>query len=670
MTLVFALAVAFQGTPPASPPAPPPPPSPPHARAESLLAEGELRAARSALDEAVRRDPDDVRALVLLGRVHLAWPVVGRWKAWELFERAARRAPDEPEPRYRQALVGRHLQGDDGERLIRDAVFAVWRLDPGYRDTWALWAPLYKNEGHRRRAVAILSAHAGHSVADLRRAKLLVELGAEPEAAGLLDSIARRGRDDGTVWALMAQNALEAGDTTRGLDRYAEALRRAASDSLGLLWDQVAPIATPLEDSLYRALAPRERADFFRAFWARREPDLTTRENERVVEHFARLRHARARYPLLHPLAAYHRSPLRRALVGTLAPAVLQATREFGLRNQPLPGHSRLADEIAAAGLAVDARDLPEPDSVTRYRRFGLDGRGVIYLRYGEPQRRWIAAGTLGGDVELWSYTLDGRTVWLSFARATGGVDFGGDMVLYPTSRRELHNAALLLERDATALPAELALGAWFATFRDIAQDVQLLYLGSDADSGAAGVWDAAWHERERQRGDGLYRFRLAAGRYHVGLDGRRGGRFGRVRADVDVPWYWDDGPAVSSLLIATLAAVDTAGGRDAVARAMPADLRLPTEQPLVLYAEVYGLRPAADGSVAYEATYVFEPLDGGRPVALAFERRVRAALTLVERVTLDPRRVPRGRYRVRLVVRDHTSDLVARASTLIVTLR
>jgi hypothetical protein len=102
----------------------------PYARAESLLVEGELRAARQILERAVRGNRDDALAITLLGRVHLAWPVVGRFKAWDLFQRAAALDSANPEPRYLQAKVGEFLGGDDGERLIRDALYHVWRLDP------------------------------------------------------------------------------------------------------------------------------------------------------------------------------------------------------------------------------------------------------------------------------------------------------------------------------------------------------------------------------------------------------------------------------------------------------------------------------------------------------------------------------------------------------------
>lgn len=63
------------------------------ARIESLLGTGQLTEARRLAQEAVRRAPDQPAALLALGRTYLEWPLIGRFRAWQLFEDAARRAP-------------------------------------------------------------------------------------------------------------------------------------------------------------------------------------------------------------------------------------------------------------------------------------------------------------------------------------------------------------------------------------------------------------------------------------------------------------------------------------------------------------------------------------------------------------------------------------------------
>jgi tetratricopeptide (TPR) repeat protein len=479
-----------------------------YARAESLLVEGELGEARRELERAVRRDREDARALTLLGRVHLEWPVIGRWKAWDYLERAAKADTSYVEARYWQVQVGLHLAMEDGQWMIRRALLDVWRMDAEYRDTWEIADQIYWNNDHRRQAAEALAHDAGNPHSDLRRAWFLTQANEYPRAAALIDSLVAAGRDDAAVWALKAQCALERGDTTGGLSDYELALQRAESDTLGLLWRQVSGIASPEEDSLYAMLSPAERETFLRSFWSRREPDLNTAENERIVEHFARLAHARDYYPLLHPQATFHRSEINRTLYAGMSGAIIYSLGDaFGLTIVPMPGRSRLEDDIARVGLGVDIRDLPEPDSLTRYRNYGFDGRGLVYLRYGEPDRRLITVGPVPVDAEQWYYETPNGIVAITFASVVG------DMLVYPTNRTELHNSALVLETEDTSLPAELDVDAWVATFRGAIDGYHLVYVGATPDSGAVALWDTQWTEIARVVGSAPFVFHVGAGR-------------------------------------------------------------------------------------------------------------------------------------------------------------
>src|SRR4029077_4672128 len=119
-------------------------------RAESLLAAGHLASARRIAERLQDRRPDDPKVLVLLGRIHLAWPVVGRFQAESLFLHAARVAPEDPEPLYYLGKVGLALGGDDGEQIARRGLVPLLALDPEYRDAWALWLRLYRGDRERR----------------------------------------------------------------------------------------------------------------------------------------------------------------------------------------------------------------------------------------------------------------------------------------------------------------------------------------------------------------------------------------------------------------------------------------------------------------------------------------------------------------------------------------
>jgi hypothetical protein len=606
--------------------------------------------------------------LVLLGRAHLAWPVVGRFRAWRLFEEAARRARDPAESRYWQMQVGLRLGGADGERLSRDAFFKLLERTSAYRDMWEVWERLYRGENHRRRAVRLLEPRRDPASVT-RRAILLIELEAYAEADSLLVDLAARGLVDVAALALRAQAALEAGRAAEGERLYWHAVDRAAADTTDVLWRQVAMIASPEEEVEYFTTPADRRPDYFRGFWGRREPDLTTPGNERLAEHFRRLRVARREFALLHPSSAFHRSARARALRSGLGPAILARLGEFW-PGGVIPGRSRVEDQLQAAGVGVDIRDLPEPDSLTRYLRWGFDGRGLLFLRFGTPRERLVSAGP-GLDVEAWRYVVDGATVSLALARVTA--DGGGDFVIYPTSRGELHNAAVMLERDVSAVAPSMDLDVWVAFFRSANPELARrgfldVVVRPGTDSATVAIWDLADQELVRARGASPVTVTLREGVYRFGVDARAGARLGRVRDHLETPPLGPGWLAVSSLLMAVTP--DSAPDRGAMAHRMPADRVIVRDgAPVTLYAEVYDL-PDDRGMARYEVTYTFDPLGRERRVTLAFPRVRPAAPAVIERLTVQPGLVPPGRYRVTLAVRDRVLGLTARAVALDVDLR
>jgi tetratricopeptide (TPR) repeat protein len=644
------------------------------ARAESLLVRGRLPEARAVLEQVVRHNPSDPAALVLLGRVHLAWPVVGRFKAWHLFEEAARLDSRDPEPRYQQVQVGLALGGADGERLARDALFKILEIVPDYRDVWRIWHLLYEGDGHRRHAIRLL-AQFDDPASALRRADLLIRLEDYQSADSVLAVLARRCPDDPAVLALRAESAFETGDAADGESYYWRAVARSARDTADRLWHQIEAIASPEEEGLYWVTPPDGRPEYFQRFWARREPDLTTPLNERLAEHFMRLRHARRDFALLQPQSTFHRSPLWRALQGGRTAEILDRLGDFTVSTGVLPGHSALEDELTRAGVGVDLRDLPEPDSITRYARLGFDGRGLMYLRFGAPQERLISVGP-GVDVEAWRYVVDGRNVSLVFARATAGGGSsspGGDFVLYPTNARELHNTAMLLERDAPSRAATLPLAVWVAFFRAAdstaaSSGFHDVVIRTSPDSAGVAMWDLGDQEIVRAAGASPFTLRVRDGVYHFGADAHIGPLIGSVRRPMVVPPLGPGWLSVSSLLLAVTR--DTAPGRLAMARAMPADLVIERRgRPLTLYTEVYDL-PDRRGMADYDVVYTFEPVGRGSRVTFAFSRTVPATTTVIERLVVQPGQVPPGRYRVTLAVRDRVFGLRGQAVSLEVTLR
>jgi len=633
-----------------------------YARAESLLAAGALPSARRIAERLEREHPDDPRALILLGRVHLAWPVIGRWTADSLFARALALDPANLEAHYYGAKVGLALGGDDGESLARRHLEHLLVLDPAYRDTWALWRRLYRGDAERRRAAAARARHAGDGWSDLRRAGLLVELRDWPAAESLLLDLERRLPVIATPRALLAQSRFEQGRNIEGAADYAAALDRADNDPDTTLWRQVRSIATPAERAAW-ARGPRDRGAYFRLFWSRRDPHLATTLNERLGEHFRRAAEARRRFTLLHPASRWHHSSRWRALaggVGGLQGADLART-VTDARSQPciarLPG---VRDLPFAIGLGERAPEPPGEE--TPNIEDGLDDRGRVYVRHGPPQSRFAYA-----DGETWCYERPEGVLRVTFIRRTGGYGASGDMVFTPVMEGERESAAYLAVTDRPTLDADLRFTFWPASFRQ-RTDVRLteLLLFPESLAATAVLVDPSGSEVSRDSATGsVLRLSAPPGRYALLLDGDRGRRRGRYRGTVELPDYATGRPTVSSLL---LAAGDVPAERDALAAAAPAGLRLPDDRPLRVYAEVYGL-PAEQGRVRYLARYRFERLGrgflglgGARVTTIAFVRESAAATRVQESLVVDPGRLPRGRYRLQLEIVDEARG--ARASS------
>src|SRR5258705_11457133 len=86
-----------------------------YARAESLLAAGQINAAIDVARKLARREPDDPPVQLLLGPAYYPPPITGRYDALAAFQKAAPLAPNDPEPRYWQMRVCRDLGSDQGQ---------------------------------------------------------------------------------------------------------------------------------------------------------------------------------------------------------------------------------------------------------------------------------------------------------------------------------------------------------------------------------------------------------------------------------------------------------------------------------------------------------------------------------------------------------------------------
>jgi len=603
------------------------------------LSAGDLPAARRIAQRLDQAHPGNPRVLTLLGRIWLSWPVFGRWRAESLLTRAGKLDPDDPEPFYYLGLVGIALRGDDGEWVARRGLTRALALEPLYRDTWSLWAALYRGPAERLEAVAALARHAGQPAPDLWRSQLLIELGAHAEAESLLTSLAARAPGDPAPRALLAQSLYETGRDADAAPDYDAALARAGADTGGVLWRQVRSTASPGERETYGRTPPEGRAAFFRVYWAHRRPDLRASLNGRIGEHFRRLRDARRAYALQHPNSVYHHS------------AVSRSFPRFGV------GVSLCLRGAVGAGprVALPPTRAAAPANVeeTMNLEDGLDDRGRVFVRYGAPDERL----SCDGASETWRYYLPEGLLQVSFARRTGP-DSSGDVLVTPLAAGEWESARWLLATDRSSAPTTLSFAYWSAVFRGADRWQTELLLIVDSVAAAAALTDAAGRDVVRDSAtSGPLRLAAAPGRYLLALDVARGDSLGRVRGAITIPPFTGESLAVSSLLLTDRNPIPE---RSAMAAAAPAGLRLPHDRPLRVYAEVYGL--AAEGGISrYDVEYAVErigvgapsPAGGPRRTSFRFRRERPARSVTVESLVVDPGRLPRGRYRLLLVVTD-----------------
>ena len=611
-------------------------------------------------------------SLMGVGRVEFARPVIGRYPALDAFRAAARLVPTDPEPLYWQMKVGFYLGSDEGDVLAREAIIQMLALTPDYRDVWERFETLYHNPKIWRRADRALAKHPHDPVAIERRAELAIAL-EEPLRA---DSLLAEVKPSVPVYLARAEASFQTGRDALGYAWYDSALTHADDDSTGAMWDAVWMIATPREMRAQDSTPPGARRQFFERFWATRDPNLLTPGNERIAEHFRRFDYARRYFRLLHPLNLYHRSPRYRTVVESYQRDFLQQVAQQD--SEPYPGFE--GDRLLAA-----SRQLPgiPAGEATSSALAGFDARGLIYLRHGPPDQ--LLRGFLdplqplgrGGnplDLEGWLYHTPQGTLTIGFRRGSGtGVFSGGDFVFLPMNRRQVRSTEVALRTDQTAIPAPLEAHAWSAFFKSAELGLTDAYYKADGDSAAVVLWDAD-DRALRASGPGLLQVTVPPGAYALGLDVVAGGVLGRARREATIPRFSLVDLGLSSL---ALAPATSLLDREAALRGMPADLVYPADTPLSAYLEVYGLTADPTGRSQYRVRYEFEPVrslptrlvSGARAVVFEFDRSADASRA-IERIVIEPDKLPAGRYRVTVVVTDLQRNVKSRSATIDVTVR
>jgi len=616
----------------------------PLAAAESALAHRALDRAVSLASSYTYRHPDDPRGWMVLGKARLArssGSAEHRLQAIWAFRKVLATEPANLEAWDLMGRAAMLLGGLDGERISRDAFEHLVTLAPEDPDAWANWLILYRGRGERARMRRILERHGSLPEVRARTARLLIEEEHYDSANAVLDRLLRDDPFHPGYLALRAQSAFEAGDTATGDAAYARALHAADRDDRGILWSQVIGIASPAEIRAWEAgVPPALREGFLASFWARRNPDLFAGWNRRIAEHFARLREARRRFPLLHPLSAYQRNDTTRALEARPSAAenlfyLMCEAQEFpgapmsseDRRRVPFPesgfwSHPTGAQREALGAMmpgeldsrmglvAPFARGISDIDPTAAHAgynlRTGLDDRGVAYLRFGAPAHRAIGANNaeIGAcrifDLERWDYPGIGAVRFFRPSAVGGRVS---DMVFRPQNEAQFGGTVAALTRDATSVPAILPFGMWLAEFAN-AEDARRTDLAVFATrSVVAAQLVAGMGEPAPPEFDSLALVTLTAppGPYVLEVNARSGDSLGRLQRFERMRDF-SEGRQLSSLVLAQ-AWSDTSVARRGVFAHAQRDLVFEPRSVIRAYSEVYGLSPAESGTVRYRVS-------------------------------------------------------------------
>jgi hypothetical protein len=630
---------------------------------------GALKIARKL----VERRPDDPQAHFLLGRVHFDRPVVGRWAALDEFKKAARLAPNDPTPVYWQMKVGFYLRSEDGDRIARDALLQLFAVAPDYLDSWARFRDVYQNPSIWRQAERALARHGDTPIALERRAEMLIALGDGRRADSVLAIAIARRPPTVRTYLLRTEASFLAANPNAGLAWHDSALAHANEDASEALWDEAWAIASPAEAARYLAAQPGEMRAFFERYWNERDPNLLTPGNERLAEHYARRWEARRMYRLLQPQRSeYHSEPARALADYELRLAVSRFAGATGAGGAFEP--ALVTTRVAALRWGASAlQDTARASAL----RAGLTAQGLVFMRYGRPDRQASCVTDLIRPYEtpFCASHLDQESWLYSTPEGPLSLSFWKNEYFLPLSSRQLQSSTVALQTDRTTLPAPLNAQVWSALFRSTELGLTDIYFHAGGDSAAAVLWDTAGAlQPVRASGAGLLLLSVPPGTYRLGLDVDSGGTLGRWRRDVRIPFFSAVDLGLSSLVLAPSSELLH---RDAALAGMPVDLVYPAGTPLASYVEIYGLTPNRSGRSQYQVRYSFAPAQSfvgklfatARRVVFEFERETESTAAH-ERLIIQPDRVPAGRYRVTVSVTDRTRNVKSESVALEIEIR
>lgn len=255
--------------------------------ADIYLQRERLNEAEAEFNLVLNIDSLSVRALTGLGRVHF------------------HRQPSKIIPFERLKEL---LKQDHKSKAIKRFNQAL-ALDPDYESAHYFLARTYLEKGDpnsleqaKNEFARLLDEHPDYSDVVYQFGYTYQKIGSYSQALQMYNQIKYLMPDYGRANIRMAEVYYELGDYNHSTDSYFEGIENLEDKAmLDYLFDEQKIILTSFELNQFESATFSLKKKLIKKFWKHRDPDPTTPENERLMEHFRRLRFARENFHFTAP---------------------------------------------------------------------------------------------------------------------------------------------------------------------------------------------------------------------------------------------------------------------------------------------------------------------------------------------------------------------------------
>lgn len=267
------------------------------------LSREDFEKARQFFIEALESDEDFQPAVRGLGRAYLGMQDQAT-QAIHHLKRATELVPTDPTARYYLALA--HLAMEKSVPRVGHINSAlkefdmVLALDPSHQDaSYQMGLVLFEKtrdfpaaEAAIRRQIA---ANPSHNEARMLLLKIAMDRGLWDEGISTAEEIVGRDPNNAAAYPYLAGAYWKANRLEEAMGTF-ERYFATIDDQERSLYLDLGLLLTPDEQTEFDGLDARGRRTFWAHYWRKRDPNLKTEVNERLLEHYIRIAYARLEY--------------------------------------------------------------------------------------------------------------------------------------------------------------------------------------------------------------------------------------------------------------------------------------------------------------------------------------------------------------------------------------